>query len=88
MSLFTNLKVASFTGEKQAIERYNKKLKIAYKSMVQQGVASGIGLGMVIFATLSSYGLGIWYGSKLIIDKGYDGGKIISVMFPIMTGGR
>ncbi|CAB4306736.1 unnamed protein product [Prunus armeniaca] len=29
--------VASFTGEKRAIDKYNQKIKIAYNTMVQQG---------------------------------------------------
>ncbi|XP_028121789.1 ABC transporter B family member 9-like [Camellia sinensis] len=40
--------------------------------------------GVIIF---SSYGLAIWYGSKLIIDKGYNGGVVINVIMAIMTGG-
>ncbi|KAL6124504.1 hypothetical protein ACLB2K_077016 [Fragaria x ananassa] len=79
--------VASFTGEKQAIERYNKKLKIAYNSTVQQGLATGIGLGTFLLIVFGTYGLAIWYGSKMIIEKGYNGGQVINVIFAIMTGG-
>lgn len=81
------LKVASFTGEKRAIEKYNSKLKIAYAATVQQGLASGIGLGLVIMIVFSSYGLAVWYGSKLIIEKGYNGGQVLNVIMAIMTGG-
>ncbi|KAL0542708.1 hypothetical protein IC582_017782 [Cucumis melo] len=79
--------VASFTGEKQAIEKYNEKLKIAYKSTVQQGLASGLGLGLILLIVFGTYGLAVWYGSKLIIQKGYNGGQVINVIFAIMTGG-
>ncbi|XP_004295414.1 PREDICTED: ABC transporter B family member 9 [Fragaria vesca subsp. vesca] len=79
--------VASFTGEKQAIERYNKKLKIAYNSTVHQGLATGIGLGTFLLIVFGTYGLAIWYGSKMIIEKGYNGGQVINVIFAIMTGG-
>ncbi|CAA3003403.1 ABC transporter B family member 9-like [Olea europaea subsp. europaea] len=79
--------VASFTGEKKAEEKYDSKLQIAYASTVQQGLASGIGLGTVLLMVFSTYGLAIWYGSKLIIEKGYSGGKVINVMMAIMTGG-
>ncbi|XP_038883131.1 ABC transporter B family member 9-like [Benincasa hispida] len=79
--------VASFTGEKQAIEKYNDKLKIAYKSTVQQGLASGLGLGLILLIVFGTYGLAVWYGSKLIIQKGYNGGQVINVIFAIMTGG-
>ncbi|GMP73516.1 hypothetical protein CsSME_00031250 [Camellia sinensis var. sinensis] len=79
--------VASFTGEKLAINKYNSKLQIAYAATTQQGLASGIGLGTMLVIIFSSYGLAIWYGSKLIIDKGYNGGVVINVIMAIMTGG-
>ncbi|KAK9922567.1 hypothetical protein M0R45_031028 [Rubus argutus] len=79
--------VASFTGEKQAIEKYNQKLKVAYNNMVQQGLATGVGLGTFMLIVFCTYGLAIWYGSKMIIEKGYNGGQVINVMFAIMTGG-
>ncbi|KAI9197883.1 hypothetical protein LWI28_006057 [Acer negundo] len=79
--------VASFTGEKRAIEKYDKKLQVAYTAAVQQGLISGLGLGTLLLIVFGSYGLAIWYGSKLIIDKGYNGGVVINVIMAIMTGG-
>lgn len=79
--------VASFNGEKHAIEKYNKKLNNAYSCTVEQGLASGLGLGVVLVVIFSSYGLAVWYGSKLILEKGYDGGKVINVIFALMMGG-
>lgn len=79
--------VASFTGEKQAIEKYNNKLQVAYRAAVQQGMVSGIGLGVLMLTVVGTYGLAVWYGSKLIIEKGYNGGTVINVVIAIMTGG-
>ncbi|XXG67844.1 hypothetical protein AAC387_Pa06g1095 [Persea americana] len=79
--------VVSFTGEKQSIADYNKSLKSAYRFTVQQGLAIGLGIGAVMFIIFSSYGLAVWYGSRLIIQKGYSGGVVINVMMAIMTGG-
>ncbi|PSS28982.1 ABC transporter B family member 9 like [Actinidia chinensis var. chinensis] len=79
--------VASFTGEKVAINKYNNKLLVAYAATAQQGLVSGIGLGTVMLIIFGSYGLAIWYGSKLIIEKGYNGGVVINVIMAIMTGG-
>ncbi|XP_002519757.2 ABC transporter B family member 9 [Ricinus communis] len=79
--------VASFTGEKHAIQKYNEKLKIAYQSTVQQGLASGVGIGSMLLVVFATYALAIWYGSKLIIHKGYNGGQVITVIMSIMTGG-
>eukprot|EP00262_Sarcandra_glabra_P000204 TRINITY_DN1028_c0_g1_i1.p1 TRINITY_DN1028_c0_g1~~TRINITY_DN1028_c0_g1_i1.p1 ORF type:complete len:1276 (-),score=248.81 TRINITY_DN1028_c0_g1_i1:261-4088(-) len=79
--------VASFTGEKEAIVKYNKLLSKAYKSVAQQGLAAGLGIGSVLLVVFCSYGLAIWYGSKLIIEKGYNGGDVINVIMAVMTGG-
>ncbi|KAK2642699.1 hypothetical protein Ddye_024462 [Dipteronia dyeriana] len=79
--------VASFTGEKRAIENYDKKLQVAYTAAAHQGLTSGLGLGTLLFIVSGSYGLAVWYGSKLIIDKGYNGGIVINVIMAIMTGG-
>ncbi|KAL6193548.1 hypothetical protein ACLB2K_034632 [Fragaria x ananassa] len=78
--------VASFTGEKQAITKYNNSLTKAYNSGVQEGLASGVGLGTVIFTIFCSYGLAIWYGGKMILEKGYNGGDVINVIFAVLTG--
>ncbi|KAJ8549395.1 hypothetical protein K7X08_033102 [Anisodus acutangulus] len=79
--------VAAFTGEKLAINKYDSKLKIACASTVQQGLVSGVGLGTVLLIVFSTYGLAVWCGSKLIIEKGYNGGDVINVIMAIMTGG-
>ncbi|KAK7331427.1 hypothetical protein VNO77_25652 [Canavalia gladiata] len=79
--------VASFTGEKKAIEDYNIKLKVAYKTTVQQGMTTGLGIGVVLMIIFCTYGLAMWYGSKLVVEKGYNGGTVITVIIALMTGG-
>ncbi|XP_072993178.1 LOW QUALITY PROTEIN: ABC transporter B family member 9-like [Typha latifolia] len=78
--------VVSFNGEKQAIALYNKYIKRAYKSAVQEGTANGFGAGTVLLVLFCSYGLAVWYGSKLILDKGYNGGTVINILLAVMTG--
>ncbi|KAJ7570216.1 hypothetical protein O6H91_01G110400 [Diphasiastrum complanatum] len=80
--------VASFTGEKKAVDTYYTFLQKAYKAGVSQGLASGLGLGCALFIMVCSYALALWYGSKLIVDEGYTGGAVISVIFAVLTGGR
>ncbi|KAF5729942.1 hypothetical protein HS088_TW20G00309 [Tripterygium wilfordii] len=46
--------VVSFTGEKQAIDKYNESLMKAYRSSVQEGLAAGWSLGAVTFIIFSS----------------------------------
>ncbi|KAJ1284942.1 hypothetical protein BS78_03G244000 [Paspalum vaginatum] len=79
-------KVASFNGEKQAIALYNKLIHKAYKATVEEGITNGFGMGSVFFIFFSSYGLAIWYGSKLILSRGYLGGDVISILMAVMTG--
>ncbi|XP_077217872.1 ABC transporter B family member 11-like [Tasmannia lanceolata] len=78
--------VASFTGEKQALDKYNTTLKDAYKSGVQEGFAGGLGLGSFMFVVFCGYALAVWFSSRLILNRGYSGGDIINVIMAVMTG--
>ncbi|KAF0917205.1 hypothetical protein E2562_017110 [Oryza meyeriana var. granulata] len=76
--------VVAFNGEKKAINTYNMFIKKAYESALQQGVINGLGLGSIISVFFSSYGLAVWYGSRLIVKQGYNGGVVINVIMAIM----
>ncbi|KAI4335102.1 hypothetical protein L6164_013781 [Bauhinia variegata] len=78
--------VASFTGEKQAITKYNQSLMKAYQNSVQEGLASGFGIGFLFLIIFCSYGLATWYGGKMILEKGYTGGEVVNVIFAVLTG--
>ncbi|KAG8058852.1 hypothetical protein GUJ93_ZPchr0002g25192 [Zizania palustris] len=78
--------VVSFTGEKRATDKYNEFLKKSYISAVHQGAVVGLGVGSVLLILFCSYGLAVWYGAKLIVEKGYTGGYIINVLMAIMNG--
>ncbi|OEL38179.1 ABC transporter B family member 21 [Dichanthelium oligosanthes] len=78
--------VVSFNGEKEAVSRYNNQIKKAYKATVREGAAQGFGAGSLSFIYFSTFGLVIWYGTKLIQSRGYSGGNIISILFAVMVG--
>ncbi|KAE8008382.1 hypothetical protein FH972_004901 [Carpinus fangiana] len=78
--------VASFTGEKQAITKYNKFLVKAYKSGVHEGLATGFGLGSLMLVVFLSYSLAIWFGGKMILEKGYNGGDVLNVIGALLAG--
>lgn len=78
--------MASFTGEKRAASEYNKSLEYAYKSAVHEGLATGLGLGTVMFVMFCSYGLAVWYGAKMILEKGHSGGDVFTVIVAVLTG--
>ena len=65
---------------------YKKLIKKAYKTDILEGLINGFGMASVFCIFFASYGLGFWYGGKLIVDKGYTGGKIITVLFAVLTG--
>ncbi|KAK7264798.1 hypothetical protein RJT34_32409 [Clitoria ternatea] len=78
--------VASFTGEKQAIAQYNQYLAKAYRTGVLGGVAGGLGSGSIRVFINCTYGLAAWCGGKMVFEKGYTGGEIMSVLFAVLTG--
>ncbi|KAG1341836.1 ABC transporter B family member 11 [Cocos nucifera] len=80
-------KVVSFTSEKRAIDKYNKFIKVACRATVHEGTVTGLGTGFMLFILFCSYGLAIWYGSKLIIEKSYNGGVVMNVIEAIVIGG-
>ncbi|KAK7269553.1 hypothetical protein RIF29_22284 [Crotalaria pallida] len=77
--------VASFTGEKQAVSSYSKFLVDAYKSGVREGSIAGLGLGTVMFVVFCGYSLAVWFGAKMIMEKGYNGGTVINVIIAVLT---
>ncbi|KAI9123102.1 hypothetical protein K1719_005991 [Acacia pycnantha] len=78
--------VTSFTGENQAIAKYDQFLIKAYRTSVQEGLASGLGFGSTYLLFYFTYGLAVWYGGKMVLEKGYTGGKVITVIFAVVTG--
>ncbi|KAJ6343832.1 hypothetical protein OIU76_005556 [Salix suchowensis] len=78
--------VASFTGEKKAINIYNQLLVIAYRSGVQEGIFSGFGVGVVMLIVFCSYAVAVWFGAKMVLEKGYTGGEVISVIVAVLIG--
>ncbi|KAG8389626.1 hypothetical protein BUALT_Bualt02G0248600 [Buddleja alternifolia] len=78
--------VASFTGEKQAVAKYDKSLLKAYQSGVHEGWASGLGLGSVMCIIFCSYALAVWFGARMILERGYTGGDVLNVIVAVLTG--
>nr|BAS29581.1 B-type ABC transporter [Thalictrum minus] len=78
--------VVSFTGEKHAITKYEKSLAKAYKSGVHEGLATGLGLGVVTLIIFCTYALAIWFGGKMILEKGYTGGDVLNIIVAVLTG--
>ncbi|XP_030947833.1 ABC transporter B family member 11-like isoform X16 [Quercus lobata] len=80
--------VASFAGEKQAITNYCKFLEYAYKSAVYEGLAAGVGIGVVLLVAFGSYGMAVYIGAKFILTKGYTGGKVMNILLAVLTSSK
>jgi len=80
--------IASFGGQNNAIERYTKKLDMAYRSGKKKAIISGIGLGTIFFVMFSTYGLAFWYGSKLVLKKEQTVGQVLNTFFALIIGGK
>ncbi|KAK1406637.1 hypothetical protein QVD17_42119 [Tagetes erecta] len=78
--------VASFTREKKAVADYNKSLIDAYNYSVHEGLVSGIGLGSIMLIIFCTYALAVWYGAKMILEKGYTGGTVLTIISAVLTG--
>lgn len=80
------MQVASFTGERRAVDKYEKSLHKVYKAGVQEGLAAGLGVGLSVLVMFFSYALAVWVGSKLIINRGYTGGQVLNIMMAVLLG--
>ncbi|KAL2239954.1 ABC transporter B family member 11-like [Sesamum indicum] len=78
--------VASFTGERQAVAKYDKSLYKAYKAGVHEGLAAGFGSGLFFLVLFCSYALAVWFGAKMIITKGYTGGVVLNIVMAVLQG--
>ncbi|KAG5044166.1 hypothetical protein AAZX31_03G204200 [Glycine max] len=77
--------VASFTGEKQAVSSYKKFLADAYQSGVHEGFVGGMGLGVVMLVMFCGYALSVWFGAKMIMEKGYSAGAVVNVFVAVLN---
>ena len=53
---------------------------------IHEGLAAGFGLGTVMLVVFCSYSLAIWFGAKMILDRGYTGGEVLNVIIAVLTG--
>jgi ABC-type multidrug transport system fused ATPase/permease subunit len=91
--------VASNCGEEAEVRRYDRHLSQAERMGRFKGLATGLSMGGIWFSILSCYGVGLWYGSTLIVDSRqadlgceidplkagcFTGGSVINVFFAII----
>ncbi|XP_078320716.1 ATP-dependent translocase ABCB1 isoform X3 [Crassostrea virginica] len=79
--------VAAFGGQSKECTRYNNHLDEAKKNGIKKGITTGWSMGLVMLVVFCSYGLGFWYGAKLIReDSDYDVSNVLIVFFSVLIG--
>ena len=78
--------VASFSGEKKAIEKYDEKLREAETAGVTLSIIRGMGLGILFLSIFLTYGVGYWYGSRLIATGEVDFGTVLTSVLACVIG--
>lgn len=58
--------VASLNSEEIELERYGKHIDGAYHAGIKEGMAKGLGNGMLYASFYMSYALAFWFGTKQV----------------------
>ncbi|PON59414.1 ABC transporter [Parasponia andersonii] len=79
--------VYAFVGEKKTLVEFSSALNVSTKLGLKQGLVKGlaIGSGATIFAIWS---LLSYYGSRLVMYNGFQGGTVFAATNSIIVGGR
>ena len=88
--------VKQLNGEAYESKEFEKLLKEITSSQVPGTVKAGAATGLLFFVMLSSYALGLWYGSRCVaggdscpasIAGSYTPGDVIVVLFSVLMLG-
>ncbi|KAJ1279478.1 hypothetical protein BS78_04G159800 [Paspalum vaginatum] len=78
--------VYSFVAEERTVRRFSAALEESVRLGLRQGLAKGIALGSN-GVTLAIWAFNVWYGSRLVMYHGYQGGTVFAVSSIIVSGG-
>ena len=84
--------VTSLNVQPDAISRYRSYIVQAMRVGVGKGFKLGLGNGLLFGVIYLTYGLGFWYGARLVAEAIEDGkanpkgGDIIAVFFSVIIG--
>uniref|UniRef100_A0A0E0CH13 Uncharacterized protein n=1 Tax=Oryza meridionalis TaxID=40149 RepID=A0A0E0CH13_9ORYZ len=78
--------VYSFVAERTTMAQFSAALEESVRLGLKQGLAKGVAIGSngIAFAILA---FNVWYGSRLVMYHGYQGGTVFAVSFVIIRGG-
>ncbi|KAJ1799503.1 hypothetical protein LPJ59_001779, partial [Coemansia sp. RSA 2399] len=79
--------VMAFGGQEREVKRYSEKLRKARKAGLTRAWVVGANIGVVMFAVYGVYGLGFWYGGKLVRQGAMSPARVLNVFFALIIGG-
>ncbi|KAI8331204.1 P-loop containing nucleoside triphosphate hydrolase protein [Chlamydoabsidia padenii] len=78
--------VSAFSIQHRFFKSYDAELVNARDAGLMRGYALGYGLGILFFVMYSSYALGFWYGSGLVMAGEYNVSQVLIVFFSMLLG--
>ncbi|KAL2653498.1 hypothetical protein R1flu_021626 [Riccia fluitans] len=78
--------VYSFVGEEKTKSRFSQSLDKTVEIGKKMGLAKGLAVGLN-GVNFGLWGFMSWYGSRLVINEGVQGGKVITGGLSMLTGG-
>ena len=91
--------VTAFGGQRIEVEKYARALVAAEKAGERKARSTGIAMGVMYFMVFMIYGVGLWYGAKLIADSNeahpgcpmsgsncFSAGQVWQVFFAVILG--
>ncbi|RUS90225.1 hypothetical protein EGW08_002006 [Elysia chlorotica] len=78
--------VHAFGGEQKEVERYVSNLADAKRYGINKSLVLGIGWGVSWCAIYINWGVGFWYGGKLVRDDDYSVKDMMSVFLQALLG--
>ncbi|KAI9221777.1 multidrug resistance protein 3-like protein [Blastocladiella britannica] len=78
--------VAAFGGQQRAIRKFDALLESVVKANERKAWIAGAGFGTFFGLLYLLFGLGFWYGAKLVGDLEISGGDVLKVLFSITIG--
>jgi ATP-binding cassette, subfamily B (MDR/TAP), member 1 len=78
--------VYSFVAERDTMAQFSAALEESARLGIKQGLAKGVAIGSNGI-TFSIWAFNVWYGSRLVMYHGYQGGTVFAVSAAIVVGG-
>ncbi|XP_066329696.1 putative multidrug resistance protein [Miscanthus floridulus] len=78
--------VYSFVAEHTTMAQFSAALEESARLGIKQGLAKGVAIGSNGI-TFTIWAFNVWYGSRLVMYHGYQGGTVFAVSAAIVVGG-